>query len=101
MNVSERLADEMMKTPRSSVRYLTAEEQESFGLSVIDPIESETYALVEAKKLGLDRREYNKREALSIKVCPLNSSFNSCHDSMMKTGGSNLPDLSKFGTPVK
>jgi len=91
----------MMKTPPSSVRYLTAEEQESFGLSVIDPIERETSALVEAQRLGLDRGEYNKREALAMKVCPLNSSFNSCHGSMMKTGGSNLPDLSKFGAPVK
>jgi ATP-dependent protease ClpP protease subunit len=101
MNVSERLADEMMKTSPSSVRYLTAEEQESFGLSVMDPIERETSALVEAQKLGLDRIEYNKREALSIKVCPLNSSFYSCHDSMMKTGSSNLPDFSKFGTPIR
>lgn len=88
----------MMKTPPSSVRYLTSEEQESFGLSVIDPLERETSALVGAQQLGLDRTEYNKREAL---LCPFNSSFNSCHDSMMKTGSSNLPDLNKFGTPVK
>jgi len=101
MNVSERLADEMMKTSPSRVRYLTEEEQESFGLSVIDPIERETSALVEAQKLGLDRIEYNKREALSTRVCPFNSSFNSCHDSIMKTGNSNLPDFSKFGTPVR
>ena len=101
MNVSERLAYEMMKTPPSSVRYLTAEEQESVGLSVIDPIERETSALEGAQKLGLDRTEYNKREALSIEVCPLDSSFNSCHDNMMKTGSSNLLDLSKFGTPLR
>ena len=51
MNVSERLADEMMKTPPSSVRYLIAEEQESFGLSVIDPIERET-CLGRSTKVG-------------------------------------------------
>jgi len=65
----------MMKTPPSSVRYLTSEEQESFGLSVIDPRERETSALVGAQQLGLDRTEYNKREALSTEVCPLNSRF--------------------------
>jgi hypothetical protein len=65
----------------------------SAGLSVIDPLERETSALVGAQQLGLDRTEYNKSEALSTEVCPLNSNFNSCHDSMMKTGGSNLPDF--------
>ncbi|UGY18607.1 ATP-dependent Clp protease proteolytic subunit [Bradyrhizobium septentrionale] len=101
MNVSERLADEMMKTPPSSVRLLTAEEQESFGLSVIDPVERETSALMEAQNLGLDRMEYNRRDAHAMKTCPLDSSFFSCHDRLMKTGISNLPDLSKFGTPVE
>jgi hypothetical protein len=35
---------------------------------------------------------------MAVGLVLLNSSFNSCHDSMMKTGSSNLPDLSKFGT---
>jgi ATP-dependent protease ClpP protease subunit len=101
MNVSEQLADEMMKISPSSVRYLTADEQEKFGLSVIDPIERETSALEQAQNLGLDRLEYNRREALSMKLCPLDSSFGSCHDSIMKTGRSDLPDFSKYGTPVE
>jgi ATP-dependent protease ClpP protease subunit len=101
MNVSERLADEMMKTPPSSVRYLTEEEQESFGLSMIDPIERETSALIEAQKLGLDRKEYNRRETLSMKACPLDSNFSICQNGVMNTGSSNASDLSKFGTPVE
>ena len=38
---------------------------------------------------------------MAVGLVLLNSTFNSCHDSMMKTGSSNLPDLSKFGTPVR
>ena len=38
---------------------------------------------------------------MAVGLVLLNSSFNSCHDSMMKTGSSTLPDLSKFGTPVR
>jgi hypothetical protein len=101
MNVSEHLADEMMKISPSNVRYLTADEQEQFGLSLIDPIERETSALEQAQKLGLDRFEYNRREALSMKLCPLDSSFGSCYRSIMKTGKSNLPDFSKYGTPLE
>lgn len=101
MNVSEQLAAEMMKTAPSNVRYLTAEEQESYGLSLMDPIERETTALERAQKLGLDRNEYNRREALSRKLCPLNLSFGRCYNTIMQTGRLDLPDLSKYGTPVE
>jgi ATP-dependent protease ClpP protease subunit len=101
MNVSQQLADEMLRTPPSSVRYLSAKEQERFGLSVIDPIELETTSLTEAQKLGLDRREYNRREALSIEKCPLDSDFRNCHATIMKSGDVPLLDFSAFGTPVE
>jgi hypothetical protein len=90
-----------MKTAPSNVRYLTAEEQESYGLSLMDPIERETTALERAQKLGLDRNEYNRREALSRKLCPLNLSFGRCYNTIMQTGRLDLPDLSKYGTPVE
>ena len=86
---------------RPSVRYLSAKQQEKFGLSVIDPIELETTSLTEAKELGLDRREYNRREAPSIEKCPSNSDFYKCHQSIMKSGNPPLLDLSQFGTPVE
>ena len=101
MNVSERLADEMMKTPPSSIRYLSGKEQERFGLSLIDPIERETSALIDAQKLGLGRMEYNRREALTVDACPPDANFSNCRQNIMKTGHSNAPDLSMFGTPVK
>jgi ATP-dependent protease ClpP protease subunit len=101
MNVSPQLADEMLKTPPSGVRYLSAKQQEKFGLSVIDPIELETMSLTEAKELGLDRREYNRREALSLETCPADSDFYNCQQAIMKSGSVPLPDLSRFGTPVE
>jgi ATP-dependent protease ClpP protease subunit len=101
MNVSPQLADEMLKTPPSGVRYLSAKQQEKFGLSVIDPIELETMSLTEAKELGLDRREYNRRDALSLEKCPADSDFYNCHQTIMKSGYVPPPDLSRFGTPVE
>jgi ATP-dependent protease ClpP protease subunit len=101
MNVSERLADEVMKTPPSAVRFLTAEEQEELGLSTIDPVERETSALVEAQNLGLDRNELNQREARAMQVCPPNPNFFSCYDRIMKAKTTDLPDFSKFGTPLE
>jgi hypothetical protein len=101
MNVSLQLADEMLRTPPSSVRYLSAKEQEKFGLSVIDPIELETTSLAEAQNLGLDRREYNRREALAIQKCPRDAGLYDCHGTVMKSGNLPLLDFSQFGTPVE
>jgi ATP-dependent protease ClpP protease subunit len=101
MNVSPQLADEMLKTPAASVRYLSRKEQEGFGLSPVDPIERETISLTQAKELGLDRREYNRREALVIENCSRGPDFNSCHESILKSGKVPLPDLSRYGTPVE
>lgn len=101
MNVSQQLADEMLRTPPSSVRYLSAKEQEKFGLSVIDPIELETTSLAEAQNLGLDRREYNRREALAIEKCPRDAGFYDCHGTVMKSGNLPLLDFSQFGTPAE
>lgn len=101
MNVSPQLADEMLKTPPSGVRYLSGKEQEKFGLSVIDPIERETSSLKQAQELGLDRREYNRREALSVAKCPADSNFGNCYQTVMRSGDVPLLDLSQFGTPVE
>src|SRR5260370_41357509 len=86
MNVAPQLADEMLKTPPSGVRYLSGKEQEKFGLSVIHPIERETSSLKQAQELGLDRPEYNRREALSVEKCPANAACGSCYESVMKSG---------------
>jgi hypothetical protein len=107
MNVSEQLADEMLKTPSSDIRYLTHDEQDQFGLVTIDPVEREIGNLEKAQELGIDRQEYNRREALIAKSCPLDAGFGRCYDEILKSGkvpahnSKELPDLSQFGTPVK
>ena len=101
MNVAPQLADEMLKTDPSDIRYLSEREQRQFGLTIIDPIELETTSLQQAKELGISRREHIRREALSRARCPADTSFGDCYQSVMKTGSLPLPDLSSLGTPVE
>ena len=101
MNVSEQLADEMLKTPSSSIRYLTHEEQDHFGLVIFDPVEIEVANLEHAQALGLSRTEYNRREALILSRCPLDSDYRNCNETVFKTGQlPDLPDFSSLGIPV-
>jgi hypothetical protein len=101
MNVSEQLADEMLKTRSSDIRYLTPDEQDQFGLDTFDPVEREVRDAEHAQKLGLDRREYNRRDALVLKVCPLDSSYANCYEEVYKTGKEPEPlKPSQYGIPV-
>lgn len=101
MNVSEQLADEMLKTPSSAIRYLTPQEQDQFGLVIFDPVEIEVQSLERAQELGLDRAEYNRRERLILSRCPLDSNYGDCNETVFKTGKLPiLPDFSSQGTPV-
>jgi hypothetical protein len=102
MNVSERLADEMLKTPASQVRFLNSKEQDRLGLVLMDPIEDEMASLNEAKRLGISRLEFNRRRALVEKLCPNGDEFVSCADRVFATGELPEPaDLSSYGAPVK
>jgi ATP-dependent protease ClpP protease subunit len=69
MNISERLADDMMIVGPERVRFLSSAELASYGLGIVDPVASEEAELKEAKKLGIDRREYMRRKALSNTFC--------------------------------
>ena len=80
MNVSERLADDMLATEPERIHMLTDAELKSYGLAGVDPaeqqrraIEKEARDVQEANQLGLDRREYNRRKALGVKSCLYNS----------------------------
>lgn len=102
MNVSERLADEMLKTPASQVRFLDSKEQDRLGLVLMDPVEDEMVSLSEAKRLGINRLEFNRRRAMVEKLCPSDDDFVSCADGVFATGKLAEPaDLSSYGTPVK
>jgi hypothetical protein len=68
---------------------------------LFDPVEREVRDVEHAQKLGLDRREYNRRQALILKVCPLDSGYANCYKEVYKTGKE--PELlkpSQYGTPV-
>lgn len=102
MNVSESLADEMLKILPSDVKYLTHDQQEQFGITFTDPVEREIYALQEAKTLNIDRAEYNRRQALWRQSCPIEDpDFQHCATEAIKSGKVPLPDLSSFGTRVE
>lgn len=86
MNVSEQLADEMLKTPSSMVRYLDDEEQNRFGLVIFDPIEVEITNLQHSRELGISRVEYNRREALVLEHCPPHHNYRDCYEKIFSTG---------------
>ena len=69
MNVSERLAEDMLKIAPANVRYLSNQDLNGYGLSYVDPIEQETIDLEDAQSIGLDRREYIRRQALQDTRC--------------------------------
>jgi ATP-dependent protease ClpP protease subunit len=69
MNVSERLAEDMMKIAPADVRYLSDDDLNGYGLTWIDPIEQETNDLQEARSMGLDRQEHIRRQALANAKC--------------------------------
>ncbi len=98
MNVSERLADDMLKVDPADVHYLSYNDLDTYGLTTIDPIEQETLDLREAQFLGLERREYIRRQALQKLRCdflelqqqlghePDLPDFEACWQSVMKSG---------------
>lgn len=67
MNVSERLAEDMLKIPPADVRYLSNDELVNYGVTYLDPVEQETIELQEARSLGVDRREFRRVK----KVCEI------------------------------
>lgn len=69
MNVSERLADDMLAIDPADVRYLSINQLDDYGLRWTDPIEQETVEVQEAQALGLDRREYMRRKRLTTLKC--------------------------------
>jgi hypothetical protein len=98
MNISEQLADDMLGIEPAAVRYLSYKELQQYGLKSIDPIEQETLDLQDAQSLGLDRREYIRRQALQKTKCtdrvlqqqlgrlPNLPDFESCWIEVMKLG---------------
>jgi ATP-dependent protease ClpP protease subunit len=102
MNVSERLADDMLAVEPQRVRFLTQAELTEYGLGRVDPaeqqrraIENEARDVEEANQLGLDRMEYTRRKALAESICERTpaggavtdyTEFWNCKQRVLKTG---------------
>ena len=102
MNISERLADDMLAIEPERVRTLSQAELKGYGLATLDPaeqqrraIENEARDVWEAAQLGLDRAEYTRRKALVENICaytaagePMTdySEYWRCKQRVLKTG---------------
>jgi hypothetical protein len=95
MNVSDRLADDMLAIEPEKVRYLNDVELSRYGLMGVDPAEQETRAtenevknVQEANQLGLDRREYTRRKVLGESLCSNMTvpQEDACKRRILKTG---------------
>jgi len=69
MNIPERLADEMIRTPPESVRFLTREEAEQYGLLGDDPAYADMEVSAKANKLGISKVEYYERQTRYESEC--------------------------------
>jgi hypothetical protein len=85
MNISERLADDMMAIPSNEIRWLSPEQIAFYGLGADDPVISETNALREAQKYGLTRIEYEVRRKRAQELCTIGSPPG-CKDKIMREG---------------
>jgi hypothetical protein len=110
INVSEQLADAMLRIESERVRFLNETALISYGLMATDPIEQETLDLQEAQYFGLNRSQYIERRGLAAKSCPgrfgVPSVSTPCYQAVMKTG--RVPtqsavslDFSQYGVPPR
>lgn len=83
MNISERLADDMMMIPTNQIRWLSPQEIAVYGLGVDDPVIQEANVLKRAQKYGLSRFEYDARWQRVQRICTLGSPSD-CEDKIMR-----------------
>jgi hypothetical protein len=80
MNISERLADDMMMIPSAQMKWLSPQEIAMYGLAVDDPVIRETKILNEARKYGLSRIEYEERRQRAQQLCRTRE----CYENVMR-----------------
>jgi ATP-dependent protease ClpP protease subunit len=101
MNVSPRLADDMLATEPEHNHILSETELRAYRLIGVDPAEQQRRAIQkeaadvkEANQLGLDRREYTRRKMLGEKICAYSANgavadgrdYEDCKIRFLKTG---------------
>lgn len=69
MNMSSKLYEDMLYISPERVKILTQSEMAQYGLNQNDPYQEEADAAAYAKRLGISRQEFARREALQNKVC--------------------------------
>ena len=69
MNVSEQLADLMLRTNPENMRVLNDAALNAYGLTFEDPIAQEARELADAQSIGVSRQEYIRRKALADTRC--------------------------------
>jgi hypothetical protein len=101
MNVSPRLADDMLATEPEHNHILTDAELKAYRLIGVDPIEQQRRSIEkeaadvsEANQLGLDRQEYTRRKMLGETLCAYTAGgaladgrhYEDCKIHFLKTG---------------
>jgi hypothetical protein len=86
MNVSEQLADAMLRISPENILLLNEPALKNYGLTLDDPIEEETRDLSSAQLYGLDRQEYMKRKAFVERQCGYGPESIECRDRIMCAG---------------
>jgi hypothetical protein len=86
MNVSEQLADAMLRISPENIRLLDEPALKNYGLTLDDPIEEETRDLSSAQRYGLDRQEYMKRKSFVERQCGHGVERLECEDRIMCSG---------------
>jgi hypothetical protein len=105
MNVSEQLADAMLRIEPEHMRLLDGAALNSYGLAPEDPVAREIKELGIAQKYGLSREEYMKRKAIAASRCASPTTF--CYQKIIETGrvdpaiSPDQEDFSQYGRPVR
>lgn len=69
MNLPASLFDAMARVPPETVRILSREEIDNFGLDRVDPVTEDLQDAEQARRYGLDRRTYLQRKARQQSLC--------------------------------
>jgi hypothetical protein len=105
MNVSEQLADAMLRIEPEGIRVLNATALTNYGLTPKDPVAAEMNEIRTAQRLGLTRTEYMRRKALASTIC--DNSATVCYRRVLESGKEDpgVPpdqiDFSQFGRAVQ
>jgi ATP-dependent protease ClpP protease subunit len=94
MNISETLADDMMRIRPHDVRFLDYGGAEQYGLNDEDPAHAEAEASSAAETYGISKAEYFRRERRAEKECVMDiEEFVQCYDAILF--GISRPELAR------